>query len=80
MLQGGTGSYGKIFNFSKKIVDNFQDVIYNMSCVTKAESRFPKTLTGVWLSLARVLDLGSRGRRFESCHPDSVTAEYDMRV
>ena len=26
--------------------------------------------TGVWLSLARALDLGSRGRRFESCHPD----------
>ena len=26
---------------------------------------------GVWLSLARALDLGSRGRRFESCHPDS---------
>ena len=25
---------------------------------------------GVWLSLARALDLGSRGRRFESCHPD----------
>lgn len=29
----------------------------------------PKT-NGVWLSLARALDLGSRGRRFESCHPD----------
>ena len=27
---------------------------------------------GVWLSLARVLDLGSRGRRFESCHPDCI--------
>ena len=26
---------------------------------------------GVWLSLARALDLGSRGRRFESCHPDT---------
>ena len=25
---------------------------------------------GVWLSLARALDLGSRGRRFESCYPD----------
>ena len=25
---------------------------------------------GVWLSLARVPDLGSGGRRFESCHPD----------
>ncbi len=29
-------------------------------------------ISGVWLSLARVLDLGSRGRRFESCHPDGV--------
>ena len=25
---------------------------------------------GVWLSLARAPDLGSGGRRFESCHPD----------
>lgn len=25
---------------------------------------------GVWLSLARVPDLGSGGRRFKSCHPD----------
>ena len=30
-----------------------------------------KYSNGVWLSLARALDLGSRGRRFESCHPDS---------
>ena len=29
-----------------------------------------KYSNGVWLSLARALDLGSRGRRFESCHPD----------
>ena len=29
-----------------------------------------KQETGVWLSLARVPDLGSGGRRFESCHPD----------
>ena len=27
-------------------------------------------IIGVWLSLARALDLGARGRRFESCHPD----------
>ncbi len=32
------------------------------------EKVLPKKI-GVWLSLARALDLGSRGRRFESCHP-----------
>ena len=46
--------------------------MYNMSCVrdmTNIKKR--QTLcSGVWLSLARALDLGSRGRRFESCHPD----------
>ena len=26
----------------------------------------------MWLSLARAPDLGSGGRRFESCHPDLV--------
>ena len=31
---------------------------------------------GVWLSLARALDLGSRGRRFESCHPDLQLNNY----
>ena len=33
---------------------------------------YKKIYIGVWLSLARALDLGSRGRRFESCHPDDV--------
>ena len=32
--------------------------------------------SGVWLSLARALDLGSRGRRFESCHPDLKAVTY----
>lgn len=27
---------------------------------------------GMWLSLVRALDLGSRGRKFESCHSDST--------
>ncbi len=31
---------------------------------------YVKYINGVWLSLARVPDLGSGGRRFESCHPD----------
>ena len=35
---------------------------------------------GVWLSLARALDLGSRGRRFESCHPDVSTSALDARA
>ena len=74
VLFGGIVLNGKIFHFLKKVVDNLKNVIYNMSCVTKKESRFRIALTGVWLSLARVLDLGSRGRRFESCHPDSVTS------
>ena len=38
--------------------------------------------TGVWLSLARALDLGSRGRRFESCHPDffNVRVQFNGRT
>lgn len=38
----GKGGMEKTFKFSKKIVDNFKVLIYNMSCVTKTESRFPK--------------------------------------
>ncbi len=65
------GLNGKNLKKFKKIVDNFKVLVYNMSCVTREELGSRRTLTGVWLSLARVLDLGSRGRRFESCHPDS---------
>ena len=32
----------KIFHFCKKVVDNLEIVIYNMSCVTKKESRFQR--------------------------------------
>ena len=57
----------------KFIVDIKGVFMYNMSCVrdmTNIKKR--QTLcSGVWLSLARALDLGSRGRRFESCHPDA---------
>ena len=51
--------------------------MYNTTCVqTKGRGN------GVWLSLARALDLGSRGRRFESCHPDykAVTALFYVTV
>ena len=34
---------------------------------------------GVWLSLARALDLGSRGRRFESCHPECNEQDRTVR-
>ena len=37
----------------------------------REQRRQRKQHIGVWLSLARALDLGSRGRRFESCHPDT---------
>ena len=40
-----------------------------MSCV-REKTQDKSAKNGVWLSLARALDLGSRGRRFESCHPD----------
>ena len=38
--------------------------------IVASEKNKKQAYIGVWLSLARVLDLGSRGRRFESCHPD----------
>ena len=59
----------------KFIVDIKGVFMYNMSCVRDmANIKKRQTLcSGVWLSLARALDLGSRGRRFESCHPDFKT-------
>ena len=56
----------------KKSVDKKWDLIYNVSCRCKRKenTNCSTEYTGVWLSLARALDLGSRGRRFESCHPD----------
>ena len=52
--------------FPKKLdIDISESVGYNSIC--QCADRID---AGVWLSLARVLDLGSRGRRFKSCHPD----------
>ena len=52
--------------FLKKMLDNLWVFSYNNSCAVKNKKRE----YGVWLSLARAPDLGSGGRRFESCHPD----------
>lgn len=49
--------------------------MYNIPCLIAKHLRN----FGVWLSLARVLDLGSRGRRFESCHPDLFLSFVDKR-
>ena len=51
--------------FRKKGIDFFVRLSYNRICVTANRQNF-----GVWHSLASVPDLGSGGRRFESCHPD----------
>ena len=73
----GRGIYAEFMKM-KKMVDNFRDLLYNMSCVGRQSPKQPVSGTiGVWLSLARVLDLGSRGRRFKSCHPD---LPQNMRV
>ena len=50
-----------------KSIDIVPVTLYNTSCTFETQF-FSKT--GVWRSLAIALDLGSRGRRFESCHPD----------
>ena len=34
--------------------------------------RHKRNTIGVWLSLARAPGLGPGGRRFESCHPDTL--------
>ena len=68
----------------KKVVDIWVVILYNKPCrrteeikTKRKQSSFERVIrkknllnNGVWLSLARALDLGSRGRRFESCHPD----------
>ena len=38
----------------------------------EVQGSIPRASTGMWRSLVGVLDLGSRGRRFESCHPSCV--------
>ena len=44
--------------------------MYNTICVTEITTQ--KQKNGVWLSLARAPGLGPGGRRFESCHPDTL--------
>ena len=61
-----SGFFKKNVIFFNFFVDIISMSVYNTSCVTEQKSN------GVWLSLARVPDLGSGGRRFESCHPDFV--------
>lgn len=63
-----------ILNFLKKVVDNHPCFMYNNTCVETRQTN--KCLIGVWLSLARAPDLGSGGRRFESCHPDLKRRNY----
>ena len=57
------------------MVDITHSILYNESCVERWGTNYSESAsrikgTGVWLSLARAPDLGSGGRRFESCHPD----------
>ena len=65
----------KIQKKFQKSVDIWRIIAYNLSCccgtrVKNLRNNNKIKPFGVWLSLARALDLGSRGRRFESCHPD----------
>ena len=51
-------------------------IIHIVRWGTQEQQKTSRTINGVWLSLARALDLGSRGRRFESCHPDLFFEKY----
>ena len=53
---------------SKKVLTD--STPYNIIILALRNRANARNKNGVWLSLARALDLGSRGRRFESCHPD----------
>ena len=52
--------------------------MYNNTCVETRQTN--KCLIGVWLSLARAPDLGSGGRRFESCHPDLISSLRQAQI
>jgi hypothetical protein len=67
-----------ILNFFKKVVDNHPCFMYNNTCVETRQTN--KCLIGVWLSLARAPDLGSGGRRFESCHPDLISSLRQAQI
>ena len=67
--------YRLVEKILKKIEKNSKKVLtdstpYNIIILALRNRANARNKNGVWLSLARALDLGSRGRRFESCHPD----------
>ena len=67
--------YRLVENSLKKFEKNSKKVLtdstpYNIIILALRNRANARNKNGVWLSLARALDLGSRGRRFESCHPD----------
>ena len=59
---------------SKKVLTD--STPYNIIILALRNRANARNKNGVWLSLARALDLGSRGRRFESCHPDLQLNNY----
>ena len=70
--------YRLVENSLKKFEKNLKKVLtdgipYNIIILALRNRANARNKNGVWLSLARALDLGSRGRRFESCHPDFTT-------
>ena len=70
--------YRLVERILKKIEKNSKKVLtdstpYNIIILALRNRANARNKNGVWLSLARALDLGSRGRRFESCHPDLNT-------
>ena len=69
--------YRLVEKILKKIEKNSKKVLtdstpYNIIILALRNRANARNKNGVWLSLARALDLGSRGRRFESCHPDHL--------
>ena len=71
--------YRLVERILKKIEKNSKKVLtdstpYNIIILALRNRANARNKNGVWLSLARALDLGSRGRRFESCHPDLTLA------
>ena len=67
-LQTCRKNFEKIEKNSKKVLTD--STPYNKIILALRNRANARNKNGVWLSLARALDLGSRGRRFESCHPD----------
>ena len=59
----------KIFEKIFKKVLTFRNYCIIITLASDKDEQYI-TYYGVWLSLARAPDLGSGGRRFESCHPD----------